>query len=132
MSSPAPPINWSLPLPPEIVSLPLPPTRRSSPLPPINVLPGSLGGIGGASTLSANTSDTDAPLKSVAVIWMLKVPFVAGVPDSVRVFGLKLSHAGNGSPLERRAVTLKLSPASTSANILLGTTRLKGEPATVF
>ena len=69
---------------------------------------------------------TDALLLSVAVTRMLRLPtsLLAGVPEKVRVDGLKLSQVGSAEPSASVAVNVSVSPVSMSTNALLGTVKL--------
>ena len=50
---------------------------------------------------------------------------MSGVPVKVPVVGLKLSQLGSGEPSARVALRLRLSPASTSLKVWLGSVKLK-------
>ena len=52
-----------------------------------------------------------------------------GVPLKVRVAALNVSQIGNAPPFARLALTVSVSPTSTSANVLTGTVKEKATPA---
>ena len=78
-------------------------------------------------TVMANTSETLAPARSVAVTLTLMLPTspLRGVPLKVRVGASKASQVGSGAPPASVALKVRLSSRSTSAKVVVGTTKLK-------
>ena len=137
VSSPAPPVMVSFPLPAFTVSLP--PLASMTSLPPRVVMTSSPGvptttRFGGGVTVSPNVLATLRLPVSVAVTLRLTVPISgsSGVPLNLPVFASKLSHAGSGSPLARIALSVSVSPASWSANVLAGTWKLNSASASAL
>ncbi len=69
---------------------------------------------------------TDALLLSIAVTRRLRVPtsLLPGVPEKVRVAGLKLSQPGSAEPSACVALKVSTSPLSTSVKVPPGTVKL--------
>ncbi|MNR64968.1 hypothetical protein D3C85_1878230 [compost metagenome] len=73
--------------------------------------------------LSVKISLTESMPASVPVTLISMPPSAVpagGVPLKVRLAASKLSHAGKGLPLARLALSVRLSPASTSAKVFAG------------
>ncbi|MNI61253.1 hypothetical protein D3C73_1165140 [compost metagenome] len=79
-------------------------------------------------TLMEKSLDTCAPAVSVAVTLTTTVPtsLFPGVPLNVRVAGLKVSQLGKLLPPASVASYLKVSPASISANVFTGISKVNG------
>jgi hypothetical protein len=82
------------------------------------------------STVRTKRSEAVLPALSAAVRRIVSVPTSAlpGVPVKTPVAELNVSHVGSGSPLVLDAVMVSGSPASSSANALVGTVRLNAVP----